>query len=255
MTKEKLIFFLRIYNIIFSIVLGIAGICLIAGCITIYNMGDKPFSREIVGETFSHIAIPVYICLAMLVLNILFEIILPTVEKKRKPRIDHQGILGRLYQNRDLNTAPEELRNNILKLQKNRMFFCVARFVVLVISAIPFLIYALNGNNFHSTEINSSMVHAMWIMIPCLVVSFGFAIFTSYHNTRKLQEEIELAKQIPTSAGMADEKTSCSTPLQIAKIVIVAASLFFIVYGFLDGGTISVITKAINICTECIGLG
>ncbi len=255
MTNQKNMLLVHIYNIVFSIVLGVAGICLIAGCITIYNMGDHPFSREIVAETFSGIAIPIYICLAMLVISIVLEVILPTVEKKGKPRVDYKGILGRLYQNRNLNTAPEELRNRILKVQKNRMTFCIARLCVLVISGIAFLIYALNGNNFHSTEINNSMVRAMWIMIPCLVVSFGFAIFTAYHNTNKFKEEIELAKQIPTSDGTPDEKNCCYTSQQIAKIVIVVASIFFIVYGFLDGGTTSVITKAINICTECIGLG
>ena len=255
MTNEKNMLFIRIYNIVFSIVLGIAGLCLIAGCITIYNMGDKPFSREIVAETFKGIAIPVYICLAMLVISIALEIILPTVEKKEKPRVDYKGILGRLYQKRNLNTASEELRNSILKLQKNRKFFCIMRLIVLVISGVAFLIYALNGSNFHSGDINSSMVRAMWVLIPCLAASFGFAIFTTYHNTSKFKEEIELAKQLPAADGITDEKKCCCTTLQIAKIAIVVASICFIVLGFLDGATTSVITKAINICTECIGLG
>ncbi|MBP3451179.1 MAG: thioredoxin [Agathobacter sp.] len=36
---------------------------------------------------------------------------------------------------------------------------------------------------------------------------------------------------------------------------ILIASLILVVYGFLNGGTVDVLAKAINICTECIGLG
>ena len=36
---------------------------------------------------------------------------------------------------------------------------------------------------------------------------------------------------------------------------IIVAALIFIVAGLINGGTIAVLAKAINICTECIGLG
>ena len=39
------------------------------------------------------------------------------------------------------------------------------------------------------------------------------------------------------------------------RIVILFVALFFGVYGLLNGGAADVLTKAINICTECIGLG
>ena len=48
MTKDTLLRLHRIYSIVLSVVIVIAGLCLIAGCINIYNLGDKPFTREIV---------------------------------------------------------------------------------------------------------------------------------------------------------------------------------------------------------------
>ncbi|MBQ2901252.1 MAG: thioredoxin [Agathobacter sp.] len=36
---------------------------------------------------------------------------------------------------------------------------------------------------------------------------------------------------------------------------ILVVAIILVVYGFLNGGTIDVLAKAINICTECIGLG
>ena len=41
----------------------------------------------------------------------------------------------------------------------------------------------------------------------------------------------------------------------IARIVIVSLAVLFIVLGVMNGGARDVLVKAINICTECIGLG
>ena len=147
MTKETVARFKRTYDILFSIVLVIAGICLIAGVLCIYFSGDQPFSRESVAATFSQIAFPVYLALAMTIINIVWEIISPTGEKnptiKKKP----------LH-----NEATEEEIANEKK----------------------------------------------------------------YHAWRN---------------------------------IIIVAAIIFIAAGLLNGGTIAVLAKAINICTECIGLG
>ena len=36
---------------------------------------------------------------------------------------------------------------------------------------------------------------------------------------------------------------------------ILAAAVLLLIWGFVSGGAADVLTKAINICTECIGLG
>lgn len=84
MNNESMVRIHRIYNIVFSIVLVIAGICLIAGCLSIYFSGDQPFSRETVAATFSGIALPVYLAIAMTVINILWGILSP-IDAKKKP--------------------------------------------------------------------------------------------------------------------------------------------------------------------------
>ncbi|MBQ8627442.1 MAG: thioredoxin [Agathobacter sp.] len=43
--------------------------------------------------------------------------------------------------------------------------------------------------------------------------------------------------------------------MRITRCAILAIGVFFLVYGFITGGTADVLAKAINICTECIGLG
>lgn len=147
MTKETLMRYKRIYNILFSFVLIIAGIFLIAGVLCIYFSGDQPFSRESVANTFSSIAFPIYLCLGMTVMNIVLEFILPTEYKKMGKKIGVQ---------------------------------------------------------------------------------------TSSHEK---------------------EESSTDKRHRLYRHAILIIAILFIVGGLLNEGTIAVLAKAINICTECIGLG
>ena len=258
MTKEKLMRIKRIYHILFSIVIVIAGICFIAGALSIYNSGDQPYSREVVAETFSQIAFPVYLCLGMTILNFILEVLLPSPKEKDKIFKPYPAILNRLYENRDFSKCDDALRTEILALQKSRKIHSTIRVVVIILSSIAFLIYALNSENFHQSEINQSMVKAMWILLPCVVISFGYALFVNIYNEKSLEKEIELMKQAPTLEKNDDIEITgipSDAKTNTLRIALLAIGCFFIVYGFITGGTIDVLTKAINICTECIGLG
>ena len=72
----------RTYKILLSASIIISGICLIVGCVSIYYAGNG-YSREIVAETFSKIDIPIYISLLLIIGDIIWELISPTVSKKK----------------------------------------------------------------------------------------------------------------------------------------------------------------------------
>ena len=132
----------------------------------------------------------------------------------------------------------------------------IIRTVVLVVCSAIFLLYALNSANFHQSEINSSMINAMKVLVPCSFVAFAYGLYVSVHNERSIQKEIELAKQLPAiESVLEDEIVSTEKHVTPYRNAILAAAIILIVYGFLNGGTIDVLAKAINICTECIGLG
>ncbi len=259
MTKEIKMNLRRIYNIIFSIMIVIAGICLIAGCLSIYLSGDQPFSRESVAATFSGIAFPIYLCLAMTIISFVLEVIAPSNKEKAPVFKPYVAILERLHSNRDLRQCDEAIRNEICALQKNRKLHVIIRTVVLSISSIVFLVYALNGSNYHQSEINNSMINAMMVLTPCLLISFAYALFVSVHNEKSVEKEIELIKQLPVAqnADISEDiqETDSEKKQNISRSVIVTVAIVFIVYGLISGGTVDVLAKAINICTECIGLG
>lgn len=259
MKNNKIIRIRRIFDVVLSISIILAGICLIAGCLTIYFTGEQTYSREIVAETFSSIAIPVYICLALTIISFIWELILPTPVQKQKLQKAHAFVLERLLDKKDISQCDDELSCSINKERKNRKLHIIIRTVLLCISSIAFLSYALNGNNFHQSEINASMIHAMWVLIPCMIIPFGYAIFTVYHNDKSLQREIELVKQVPSADNKKVESGSSDTRSEkkenILRYALLLVSIAILIYGFISGGTVDVLTKAINICTECIGLG
>lgn len=56
-------------------------------------------------------------------------------------------------------------------------------------------------------------------------------------------------------AAAEEKEKKYKTIKTIVLWALIAAGVALIVYGAVQGGTADVLTKAKNICTECIGLG
>lgn len=248
MTSNKKNRIRQIYRIALSGVIVIAGLYLIQACVGIYRSGDAPFSREAVATAFSGIALPVYLCLAMIAGGFILEFLLPGNEQKSKPQKQYALILRQLH---------ADLPNNDLAIhaeqKKRRILRCITA-GLLVVGGCVFLIYALDTAHYSQTDINGSMVKAILLLLPCMAVPFGFGVFTAYRCRKSMQREIELLKQ----AGAKTRRIAPAPAVKkgnFAAWSILAVAAVLLVYGFCAGGTMDVLTKAINICTECVGLG
>ena len=256
MTTQHTHQFRRIYGIVLSAVLVIAGICLMAACYNIYTTGDGTFSREIVAAHFGKIAIPVYLCLALVIGSIVLEIFLPGTVKKIVPEKNDSLILQRLQRKIDLPACDPSLIAKVLKEQQSRMCHKIVTVALLVIGSAIFLVYALNGDNFHQREITDSLIQAMYLLIPCMAVPFGYAVFAGYHSRASIRREIEVLKQAGSNHSPAPVESVAKKDVSlILRWVFLAVAVVFLVWGYCIGGTADVLTKAINICTECVGLG
>ena len=248
----------RIYSILLSIVIVIAGICLIVSCVDIYNSGKQPFSRESVANAFSKIAIPVYLCLFMTIIGFILDFILPSLSAKSPSSVSQSMLLENLQKKRDDSQCGPDVSTAINIERKKRRLHSASRLVVLAIASIVFLVYATNENNFHQSDINGSMIKAMYILVPCLLVSFVYSMYTVIANEKSMTAEIELLRKLPvkeTTTTAESETCSCDKKLAVIKVAFLLIGIGFLIYGFVAGGTRDVLTKAVNICTECIGLG
>ncbi len=259
MQKEKFLRIHRIYSIVLSIIIAITGICFMIACGCIYYSGgdrEQIYTVEIITEAFKNIAIPVYVCLAMILISFIFEIFAPLQFKKGNPNKPYAWILERLNATKNIENCDKEVSASILSLRAKRKRFIIIRSVLLTASSLIFLIYALNGAHFDNTDINGSMIRAVSLLAICMAIPFVFSIITSYYCRKSMQAEIELLKQAPARDDKAEDAISdTDRKQQIVQISLLVIGLGFVVYGLCAGGTADVLTKAINICTECIGLG
>ena len=250
MTKSR---FKRIFSILLSISIAAAGVCLIAACVGIYRSG-QPFSREAVAKAFSPISFTVYLCLGLTVLGFLLDAFLP--EKAGKLSASRQNflVLRRLRAKADLSRCDAALLASIEAERKRRLVFSGLRTILLALTGAVFLGYVFSGDRFLLPDINSSMLQAMAVLLPCLAVTFGWAVFAAWQNAASIQREISLLKQVPAAEKPAAKKNSARN-LTFLRCAILLIGIFLVAYGFNIGGTADVLTKAINICTECVGLG
>ena len=247
----------RVYGILLTISILIAAVCLMAACLEIYDGGNGTFSREAVAAAFSPIAAPVVLCLALVLLSFPLNL-LPQEAGKRKTVRNNRLILQRLHSKADLGACDAVLRDAVAAQQKCRRLCRSVTLGLLAATFLIFMIYVLTGDRFLLPDITTSMKQAMLVLLPCLAVTFGYGIFAHYRSEKSILAEIDLMKQAvkeapaePEANAELEVKMNVNTLRTAITLVAVAVLLF----GYFTGGTADVLTKAINICTECIGLG
>ena len=238
----------RVYGIVLSLSLLLAGICLMAGCLSIYNGGEPLYSREQVAETFSAIAVPVCIFPVLALLGIFLPGNL--VVKGIKRNIPAGMILGK-----ELSYCDESTLSAVKAEQRGRRIRNVYLLVLSVLCGLAFVAYALTTAHRDGVSINEYVIGCMRMMVPCLLVPFGFGIYASLWSVKSLARQWELVKKCP---NLKPEEAAYRKKEYRRKAILVslaAVSVALIVIGRATGGAADVLTKAINICTECIGLG
>jgi len=246
-----------LYGIALSAMLAVSAILLMVACVGICRSGEQPFSPESVAAAFSPIAIPVLCTAALVIIGFVLDLFLPKTDKKTAVPTQYSMTLKRMRKRADLGQADADTLRRISAQQQTRKLHKLISAGLLVAGSIVFLCYALQKDAFHPTQINDSVIRAMAVLLPCMAVPFGYAIFAAFHARVSIKKEIELLKQLPTRPAASDEEASQRerNTIASARSLLLCIGAAALIYGLLSGGTADVLTKAINICTECVGLG
>ena len=243
-----------IYAICVSLSIVVAGICLMAACLGIYLSGDDPFTRQSVADAFAPISIPVYLCLALVILGFVLELVVPKQQKAAVVGKQRQAILIRLRSQTDLVQASSELQQQILRTRELcRLGKCLSG-ALLGAATLVFAAYLFSADRFPLEDINTSVLRCILAFAICFAIPTGWITANAYWRLRLMDKEIACLKQLPKVSG-AVQPAKEESSLWIAQLVIVACAVALIAYGFFTGGAADVLVKAINICTECVGLG
>ena len=137
----------------------------------------------------------------------------------------------------------ERLRRNIRLVTAAVLLLCTAM-------ASLFL---LNGANFVSWDLETVMGEMLLHVSPWAAVALLAVYIALRACDASCAREAELLRGLP--AGPADPLRESAFPVNVLRADLYAAAIVFIVLGVMNGGLYDVLVKAINICTECIGLG
>ena len=124
---------------------------------------------------------------------------------------------------------------------------------VVVVCAVMSLSFLLNRDNFTSWDLEMVMGQMLTNTLPWIIAAFGAIMVASFFCHRSMEREIDLLKGI--SGNEAPEAAAKPSRVGYVRIALYAISVVLIVLGINNGGMRDVLIKAINICTECIGLG
>ena len=115
------------------------------------------------------------------------------------------------------------------------------------------LVFLLNRDNFISWDLEMVMGRMLIHTLPWIMAAFGAVLAASFFCRRSMEREINLLKGI--SGTKAPEAVGKPSRVGYVRIALYAVAMVLIVLGIHNGGMRDVLIKAINICTECIGLG
>lgn len=261
----RLIFFGAI-----SAALATAAILLIIQCVAIYRLGDSPFTRERVAEYFAPISIPVYVCLGLVAAGVALSPLLPAAPDSAPDR--DAVTLRRLQTQVDLSACDAGVAYTVRSLRQRRTLHHHVTLCLLAVGSVVFLWYALDVSRFSTEDINSSMIKAVLLLLPCMGIPALYAVFAAYQCRSSVRGEIVVLRQAmrmffaarqQNNGGatnlkeitFASRKVTDDKWLPYVQSAILVLGVALVTVGLMENGAAAVLTKAINICTECIGLG
>ena len=246
-------------GIALSVMLVVTGVLCAVACVSIYNIGDRPFTPENISAAFSNVAPFAYITIAAVIAFVIWTLIYP--EEAAKPRAikDKQITLSMLSARLNADAADKEILAEIEKEKKLCSTVNLVAALISLVSALPAIIYTLNFANF-DMDYNAAVVAACLWVLPCSFIVMGVCIARGYIVSASAERQITLVKSAiaKSSATKPNVQSKPETDKRITlgiRAAIAAIAIVFIVIGIFNGGMADVLYKAINICTECIGLG
>lgn len=252
---------LRVLRIILAA--ATAAVCLLLcwQAVDIYLIGNSPdnfsapgvrinpvYTRELVGSRLAAIAPVLFAYLALVVAGLALQ-----AAAGEKPKI-HAAVpaedrLRTLY--RRVADIPPEARAEQLRRRK----VWLSAVAVILGCAIMGGTYLLNAGNFSSLDLEQVVGSMVKHVAPWVFLGLAAAAAASVLCGQSAQRELEILRSAPKKKlepVASAEKKSVPSALRIA---LYAAAALLIALGIANGGLWDVLVKAVNICTECIGLG
>lgn len=255
-----------IYDVFFTVATIVTGFLLILQTLDIYLTGIQPdhsgdiFTREIVNEKLSQIALPLILWIALAIVSFGVEIL--TAPKRSRVTLSKTYIVYSMKNKIAdvLDSGAIDDYNQVKRLQNIVDRIKIVCALISLATIVLGIIYLSTPTNF-TTNPTADMLNLVKLVFPFVFLSLILWIVALYVEENISKKQLEFVKKL-TKSQKAVKKQNTIERFFDNNLVIFAlrTALFvvatvFIIIGVINGGMYDVFVKAVNICTECIGLG
>lgn len=260
------------YGIFLGVLTAVIGALFIISAADIYfsgpNGAGKNYTREIVGEKLSNLLIPVCFWIAAIVAGFVLSVVYPNTNRVSVRR-DARDTMKRLSRRMPQEGDPV-CYDKYRRAERTRIAVYIVCAIVCLFSAVVSGIYLFNAAHFPAENLNAEVLKMLANVLPWVAVAFVTCIGVSVYNRISSQKELPLMKRLIASgkgsplaepSAFERKKSAVSNFLGLKqtklalRLAALALGVTFVIVGIYNGGAGDVLRKAINICTECIGLG
>lgn len=265
------------YGIFLGVFTFVVGVLFIVQAALIYYGGDDPngknYTRELVGEKLKQILIPVCFWIAAIIAGFVLSVVFPVQEKRltaKKSAGEKVSLLRRRLSEGELSEEAKRAK----KYELSRWIVRAVALAVCLAAAIASIVYLFQPVHFPAEDINREILVMLKNVLPWVGVAFavccGAVVFDWYMAKQELTavKQLLATKQgVPKNSFLFDNAldTVYGTVAKVqpyskwillgVRIAVLVLGVTFVLLGIFNGGANDVLIKAINICTECIGLG
>lgn len=255
----------KVYGIALSVLTVITGAALIIQSQKIYRSADtSPYTREKVIAALSQIAALLILWLCAVIGGAIIWKIYPEEVQKPKASFSQSELLKRLTQKLPDGAMSKRLKQSFV-IKTALWSVC---FVFGILATVMTCVCVFNPNNYTPLgpdfEPTADMLAMLPKFLPWVASFFILAVAVTIYTEISAKNDIKEIKRILATgvkqnraekAPNAEREKDKRIFTLAARCVLACAAVSLIVIGCLNGGAADVLEKAINICTECIGLG
>lgn len=264
------------YTIFLGILTLAVGLLFLLTLADIYTTGADAsgdmYSYAGVGERLLGLLAPVAVWIVAVIGGFIVTDVYPRPEKRRRPDLEtsYRRLRSRIPAGEGEEFARE--RNRVRVCERVRIAAWLIALGMGILSAVMCAVYLFDASRYVYGDIGLNGVviallkHiAPWVgaaFFACLMALVVQAVCARAALPR-VKRLIVLGKGLPLEGPSPWEKRAAAVRSALGskwsilafRLALIAVGVLFVVIGALNGGAWDVLVKAVNICTECIGLG